>query len=73
MTLDKLVTDRNGNRFTFLSKRLTLYVMMFLLKFTNSISQVSVLELGTIPEPVTNNAVCVGFINGKPYLYTFGD
>ncbi|PCJ89506.1 MAG: hypothetical protein COA57_01895 [Flavobacteriales bacterium] len=32
----------------------------------------SVTELAIMPEPVTNNAVCEGFVNGVPYVYSFG-
>lgn len=37
----------------------------------NSFSQLSVTEIGTLPEPVSNNAVCEGFIDGVPYLFSF--
>ena len=29
-------------------------------------------EVGTLPEKVSNNAVCEGFIDGVPYLFSFG-
>jgi N-acetylneuraminic acid mutarotase len=34
--------------------------------------QITVEEVGTIPEAVSNNAVCEGFIDGKPYVFSFG-
>lgn len=29
-------------------------------------------EIGQLPEPVTNNAVCEGFVGTTPYVYSFG-
>ncbi len=43
------------------------------LVFTISISgQITVTEVGQLPEAVSNNPVCEGFINGVPYLFSFG-
>ena len=30
-----------------------------------------VTEVGTLPEPVSNNAVCKGFVNDTPFVYSF--
>ncbi len=35
-------------------------------------AQISVTEIGTLPERVSNNAVCEGFIDDVPYLFSFG-
>lgn len=35
------------------------------------VAQLTITEVGTMPEPVTNNAVCEGFIDGVPYLFSF--
>ncbi len=35
-------------------------------------AQLTVTEVSTLPDPVSNNAVCEGFVNGVPYLYSFG-
>ena len=34
-------------------------------------AQFVVTEVGTLPESVSNNAVCEGFIDGVPYLFSF--
>lgn len=34
-------------------------------------AQLTITEIGTLPEPVSNNAVCEGFIDGVPYLFSF--
>lgn len=34
-------------------------------------AQFIVSEVGTLPERVSNNAVCEGFIDGQPYLFSF--
>ena len=34
--------------------------------------QLIVTEVGELPEAVSNNPVCEGFINGVPYIYSFG-
>lgn len=45
---------------------------LFCLVFTHySNAQFSVTEVGTLPERVSNNAVCEGFVNGVPYLFSF--
>ena len=31
-----------------------------------------IIEVGPVPEPVTNNAVAEGFVEGIPYVYSFG-
>lgn len=35
-------------------------------------AQLVVTEIGTLPEPVSNNAVCEGFIDDVPYAFSFG-
>ena len=37
-----------------------------------AMAQLTVTEIGVLPERVTNNAVCEGFINDVPYLFSFG-
>ena len=37
----------------------------------NVTAQLTITEVGTLPEPVSNNAVCEGFIDGVPYLFSF--
>ncbi len=34
-------------------------------------AQLTITEVGTLPEAVANNAVCEGFVDGVPYLYSF--
>jgi len=50
------------------------YIIFGLYLFTYLIgtAQLSVTEVGFLPEPVSNNAQCEGFVNGVPYLYSFG-
>ncbi len=37
-----------------------------------SMAQLTVQTIGQLPEKVSNNAVCEGYINGRPYLFSFG-
>ena len=48
-------------------------ISLFLILFSCSVSQAQfvVTEVGTLPESVSNNAVCEGFIEGVPYLFSF--
>ena len=39
---------------------------------TGAQAQLTVSEVATLPVRVSNNAVCEGFINQKPYLFSFG-
>jgi hypothetical protein len=39
---------------------------------TNLNAQLSIEEIASLPEAVSNNAVCEGFIGGVPYLFSFG-
>jgi len=50
------------------------YFLFFSLLLSTSLSAQhwSVTEQASLPEPVSNNAVAEGFINGAPYLYSFG-
>ena len=34
-------------------------------------AQLTITEIGTLPEPISNNSVCEGFINEVPYLFSF--
>lgn len=40
--------------------------------FTAINAQIIVTEVGTLPEKVSNNAVCEGFVNNVPHLFSFG-
>jgi len=51
-------------------KSTLLALLSFLIYFSSS-AQFSVTEVGTLPERVSNNAVCEGFIDGEPYLFSF--
>ncbi|MBC8266966.1 MAG: T9SS type A sorting domain-containing protein [Flavobacteriales bacterium] len=48
-------------------------ILLFFI-FTNSIfaQNFQITEVGNLPVKVANNAVCEGFINGNPYLFSFG-
>lgn len=46
--------------------------IFFISHFICGFSQLSVTEVGFLPEAVSNNAQCEGFVNGVPYLYSFG-
>ena len=35
-------------------------------------AQLTVTEIGTLPERISNNAVCEGFIDDTAYLFSFG-
>jgi len=37
-----------------------------------AVAQLTVTEVGVLPERVSNNAVCEGFIDDVPYLFSFG-
>lgn len=48
-------------------------LLFTLLNISNVLfAQVTVTEIGEIPKRTSNNVVCEGFINGSPYLYSFG-
>jgi len=50
-----------------------LTILFFIACITSSgFSQLTVTEVGFLPEPVSNNAQCEGVVNGVPYLYSFG-
>ncbi len=36
------------------------------------LAQITVTEIGSIPKRTSNNSVCEGFINGNPFIYSFG-
>ena len=54
-------------------KNLLHYIILFVLLIICQLStaQLIITEVGTLPEPVANNAVCEGFIDEVPYLYSF--
>lgn len=52
--------------------RLKKWTFLFLLISNLSFSQLTIEEVGNLPESVSNNAVCEGVINGVPYIYSFG-
>lgn len=47
---------------------------LFLIILTTTIlkAQIIVTEVGTLPEKVSNNAVCEGFVNNVPHVFSFG-
>lgn len=45
---------------------------MFILCSVHLIAQISITEVAELPVRISNNAVSEGFIEGKPYLYSFG-
>ncbi len=49
------------------------FLLICMLIFTNceSQEQATIVEVGILPEAVSNNAVCEGFIDGDPYLFSF--
>ena len=49
-----------------------IFNLLFSLLPCLSLSQLTVTEVGFLPESVSNNAQCEGFINNVPYLYSFG-
>ena len=48
-----------------------LVLLITLLTHLSLHAQISVDEVGELPEKVSNNAVCEGFINGDPYVFSF--
>lgn len=53
------------------SNQVFLVLVLFLILNIQSFAQLMISEVGTLPEPVANNAVCEGFIDGVPYLFSF--
>ncbi|MFK8037671.1 MAG: T9SS type A sorting domain-containing protein [Crocinitomicaceae bacterium] len=51
--------------------KISLISCFFLLNLVG-ISQLTVSQIGILPEPVSNNAQCSGHVNGTSYLYSFG-
>ena len=49
-----------------------MFLFLFAIIYTNSNAQLSIEEIGFLPEPISNNAVVEGYLNGVPYLFTFG-
>lgn len=54
-----------------LNHKFTILLFLLLCSLTTT-AQIKVTEVGIMAEPVSNNAVCEGFIDGIPYLYSFG-
>lgn len=52
-------------------KKLTTICLVWIMCWSAS-AQLIVQEFGKLPVRVTNNAVCEGFIDGVPYLFSFG-
>lgn len=52
-------------------KRFTYLFILFLSVYSAN-AQIVVSEVSTIPENVSNNAVCEGFINDSVYVFSFG-
>lgn len=46
--------------------------LLCLISFISLKGQLRVTEVGNLIESVSNNAVCEGFIDGRPYLFSFG-
>ena len=49
-----------------------LSTIIFFCLYTIGMAQINVEQVGVLPEPVANNAVCEGFVDGKPFLFSFG-
>lgn len=49
----------------------TFYFLFFAILCVDAQQQLTITEVGTLPEAVANNAVCEGFINETPYLFSF--
>lgn len=52
--------------------KVNLITFFFLFSCSMLNAQFVATEVGTLPEKVSNNAVCEGFIDGSPYLFSFG-
>ena len=52
-------------------KNIISYILIFLFCYTTN-AQVTITEISTLPERISNNAVCEGFIDGTPYIFSFG-
>lgn len=44
-------------------------IFLFFISVTNA--QIKIVKVATLPIKVTNNAVCEGFIDSKPYIFSF--
>ncbi len=52
--------------------RIILFVLLFIVCSSNIQAQHwNITELSAMPEAISNNAVCEGFVNGVPYVYSF--
>jgi len=50
----------------------SLVILLLIAICTKVQGQIDIEIVGTLPEPVANNAVCEGFVNDTNYLYSFG-
>ncbi len=48
------------------------HLFFFYFIFQTNAQSWEIIEVASMPEPVTNNAVAEGFIEGVPYVYSFG-
>ncbi|MGB1248877.1 MAG: Kelch repeat-containing protein, partial [Chitinophagales bacterium] len=48
-----------------------LFSFFCIIAFFHLQAQLEVTEIGALPEAVSNNAVCEGYVNGIPYLFSF--
>ncbi len=55
--------------FAIMKSNFFLFFFFFFICVTNA--QIKVTKVATLPIKVTNNAVCEGFIDSKPYLFSF--
>lgn len=60
-----------NTRFTPIAMKRFLYIFLFSISH-HLLAQITVSEIGNIPKKTSNNVVCEGFINGDPYIYSFG-
>ncbi len=49
-----------------------IFISLLSIIYYCSFAQITVTEIGSIPKKTSNNVVCEGFINGNPYIYSFG-
>jgi hypothetical protein len=53
-------------------KKLFWLACFFCVKFLSAQPAINIISHAPMPEKLTNNAVCEGFIGNHPYVYTFG-
>ncbi len=52
--------------------KITIFFILLLVFCYTTNAQVTITEVSTFPERVSNNAVCEGFIDNTPYIFSFG-